>query len=106
MLTIGRAYVAKGEHERGLIVFRATADAGFVTEAQVAQVLQGQGRFEASVDFLRKLLLQYPDTASTQSSRVRAQPAGVLGQQARRPVSPTWRNARRPRPSCWAGRSG
>jgi len=68
IVKVGDAYVTMKEYERGLLVFKATADSSFVKEAQVARALEEQGQFLASVDFLVRLLRSYPDTPVTESA--------------------------------------
>lgn len=61
ILAVGKAYLDLGEFERGLMVFRGTADASFLKEAAVATTLEQMGEIKASIAFLRRLLLAYPD---------------------------------------------
>jgi len=68
ILAVGRAYRDIEEYERAYLVFRATAEAGFVKDANVAGTLQGEGKFLPSVDYMIDLWLEYPDTPSTEST--------------------------------------
>ncbi len=68
ILAVGRAYRDIEEYERAYLVFKATADAGFVKDANVAGTLQSEGKFLLSVDYMTSLWLEYPDTPSTEST--------------------------------------
>ncbi|MDP2898061.1 MAG: alpha-2-macroglobulin family protein, partial [bacterium] len=68
ILAVGRAYRQLEEHERAYLVFRATAEAGFVKDSNVAGTLQGEGKFLPSVEYMTDLWREYPDTPSTEST--------------------------------------
>jgi len=63
ILVVGRAYRDIGEYERAFLVFRATIDASFVSDAGVSAVLEDEGQFLGSVDYQEDLWREYPDTA-------------------------------------------
>jgi len=60
---VGRAYAAIGEHERAYLVWRATADASYLEDARVGEVLRQKGRTLEGVAFLLDLWREYPATA-------------------------------------------
>ncbi|HLQ37666.1 MAG TPA: MG2 domain-containing protein, partial [Planctomycetota bacterium] len=69
ILAVGKAYLDLGEFEAALLVFRATADASFLKEANVATTLENLGEIKASTQFLERLLLAYPDLNTMRASR-------------------------------------
>ena len=68
ILVVGRAYREMGEFERAYLVYKATIDASFVNDSNVSAVLQDEGQFLSSIDFQKRLWLQYPDTPQVTSS--------------------------------------
>ena len=60
ILKVGLAYRDMGEYERSYLVFRATTEASFERESQVAGFLDEQGEFLRSVDVVERLLREYP----------------------------------------------
>lgn len=60
ILQIGSAYDDMGEYERSYMVFRATVESRFMTEARVAGFLQNEGEFLKSVDVMSRILTEYP----------------------------------------------
>ena len=62
ILVVGRAYRDLGEFERAYLVFRATIDVSFVSDANISAVLEDEGQFLGSIDYLRRLWREYPDT--------------------------------------------
>ena len=68
MLHVGRAYIALQEDERAAQVFKATAEASFMKDAQVSGTLEAQGEFLAAADYTRNLLRVYPDLPVTETS--------------------------------------
>lgn len=60
LLQVGDAYHEIGEYERSYLVFRATVEASFLRESQLAGFLESQGEFQRSVDVMSRLLRQYP----------------------------------------------
>jgi uncharacterized protein YfaS (alpha-2-macroglobulin family)/TolA-binding protein len=68
ILKIGTAYGNLKEFERGLQVFRATLEASFLKESTVSGTLSEQGELQSSFDFMRDLLLYYPDLPVIQTS--------------------------------------
>jgi len=66
IVAVARAYKALDERERQMQVYRATAAASFDRESRVAGMLNEEGEFEASVEFMRNLALTYPDVPTTE----------------------------------------
>lgn len=64
---VGRAYADIGEHERAYLVWRATAEASYLEDARVGEVLRQRGKTLEGVAYLLDLWREYPDTASIQS---------------------------------------
>ncbi|MBC8230936.1 tetratricopeptide repeat protein [bacterium] len=62
ILTVGRAYRDIEEFERAYLVYKATIDASFVNDSNVSAVLQDEGQFMSSIDFMENLWRKYPDT--------------------------------------------
>ncbi|MCY2965728.1 MAG: tetratricopeptide repeat protein, partial [Planctomycetota bacterium] len=60
ILKVARSYIQLGEYERGYLVYRATAEASFLRENQIAGFLDGQGEFLRSVQVVERLLREYP----------------------------------------------
>ncbi len=60
LLKIGAAYEAMGERERSYLVFRAAVEGNLTREGAVGGFLQSQGEFLRSVDFMERLLRNYP----------------------------------------------
>ncbi|MEK6235302.1 MAG: hypothetical protein N2C14_11395, partial [Planctomycetales bacterium] len=60
ILQIGAAYRDLNEYERAYLVFRATAEASFMTESQSAGFLNEQGEFLKSVDLMDRITREYP----------------------------------------------
>ena len=57
---VGKAYRDMDEYERAYLVFRATAEASFHRESQVAGFLDSQNEFLRSVEVMDRLLREYP----------------------------------------------
>jgi len=68
IVQVAQAYGAIHEWERATQVYLATAEASFNKESRVAGVLSDEGEFEASVDFMRRLALTYPDLPATENA--------------------------------------
>ncbi len=64
---VGRAYGAIGEHERAFLVWRATAEAGYLEDARVGEALRQRGKPLESVAYLLGLWRENPSTAAIQS---------------------------------------
>ena len=60
IMKVGAAYHEVGEYERSYLVFRATVENSFIRENGVAGFLESQGEFLRSVDFMNRLLAEYP----------------------------------------------
>jgi hypothetical protein len=67
ILVIGRAYRDINEHERAYLVWRAIAEASYLEDAQVGEVLRQRGKVLEGVAYLLDLWREYPDSASIQS---------------------------------------
>src|SRR5437660_6478944 len=67
LLRIGRAYAAIGEHERAYLGWRALAEASYVEDARVGEVLRQRGKTLEGVALLLDLWREYPNTATIQS---------------------------------------
>lgn len=67
IVRVADAYGQTNQPERAYLVYRATADASFVRDSNVAAVLQQEGRFLESIDFLEDLWRDYPDTPQVES---------------------------------------
>lgn len=68
ILLVGKAYRMIGEHERAWLVLRATIDSSFVNDASLSATLEDQGQFLGSIEYMEKILLEYPDTSDVVSS--------------------------------------
>ncbi|MDB5385050.1 MAG: hypothetical protein JWM11_696 [Planctomycetaceae bacterium] len=60
ILKVADAYREIGEYERSYLVFRATLEAGFQRESQIAGFLDERGEFLRSVQVMEQLLWSYP----------------------------------------------
>lgn len=63
ILKVGQAYTQLGEYERSYLVYRATAEASFLRESQIAGFLDERGEFLRSVQVMERLLNEYPSEA-------------------------------------------
>jgi uncharacterized protein YfaS (alpha-2-macroglobulin family)/tetratricopeptide (TPR) repeat protein len=63
ILKVGQAYQELGEYERSYLVFRATVEASFERESQIAGFLDNRGEFLRSVQVVERLLRDYPAEA-------------------------------------------
>ncbi|HBP22611.1 MAG TPA: hypothetical protein DEA08_33130, partial [Planctomycetes bacterium] len=84
ILVVGRAYRDLGEHERAMLVFRATIDASFLSDSQIGAILADQGQPLGAVDYQEALWWHYPGSAEV---------AGSLFATAQRvyELAPQWR---------------
>ncbi len=64
ILVVGKAYHDIREYERAYLVYNATLEASFEEEAKVGGILEDQGQFLGSVDYMKKLWMDYHDSAS------------------------------------------
>lgn len=64
---IGRAYSELGEHERAYLVWRATAEASYLEDARLGEVLRQRGQNLEGLALLLQLWREYPGSASLQS---------------------------------------
>ncbi|WP_158265496.1 tetratricopeptide repeat protein [Blastopirellula marina] len=60
LLKVGDAYNKLGEYERGYLVFRATVEANFMVESQVAGFLVDKGEIIRSIKVMEELLRDTP----------------------------------------------
>ena len=67
ILAVGGAYRDIGEYERAYLVWRATAEASYLEDARVGEVLRQRGRSLEAVAYLLDLWRAYPNTASIES---------------------------------------
>ncbi|MBA2117080.1 alpha-2-macroglobulin family protein [Bremerella alba] len=65
LLKVGDAYNELGEYERSYLVFRATVEANFMVESQVAGFLVDQGEVIRSIKVMEDLLKDSPQEAYT-----------------------------------------
>ena len=68
IFVVGRAYADLGEHERAMLVFRATIDASFLSDAAIGGVLSDQGQHLGAVDYQEALWWDYPNSAQVAAS--------------------------------------
>ena len=66
ILVVGRAYRDIGEPERAYLVFRAVAEASYLEDAQVGEVLRQNGKTLGSLAYLIDLWRESPRSASIQ----------------------------------------
>ncbi len=64
---VGRAYRDIGEYERAFLVWRATAEASYLEDARLGELLRAQNRELESIAYLLELWKSYPNTASTET---------------------------------------
>ena len=64
---VGRAYRDIGEFERAYLVWRAVAEASYLEDARVGEVLRQRGRTLEGIAFLLELWREYPNSASIES---------------------------------------
>ncbi len=64
---IGRSYAAIGENERAYLVWRATAEASYLEDARVGEVLRQRGKTLEGIALLLDLWRAYPNSASIES---------------------------------------
>jgi len=81
LLVIGRAYRDINEYERAYLVWRGVAEASYLEDARVGEVLRRRGKTLEGIAYLLDLWREYPDSAPIQSdffalSQVLAQHAG------------------------------
>lgn len=68
IFVVGRAYADLGEHERAMLVFRATIDASFLSDAGIGAILADQGQNLGAVDYESALWWHYPNSAQVAAS--------------------------------------
>jgi alpha-2-macroglobulin len=67
LLVIGRAYRDINEYERAYLVWRGVAEASYVEDARVGEVLRQRGKTLEGIAYLLDLWREYPDSASIES---------------------------------------
>lgn len=67
IVRVADAYGRTKQHERAYLIYRATADASFIRDSNVGGVLQQERRFLESIDYLRGLWREYPDTPQVEN---------------------------------------
>ena len=67
LLVIGRAYRDINEFERAYIVWRGVAEASYLEDARVGEVLRQRGKTLEGIAYLIDLWREYPNTASIES---------------------------------------
>ncbi len=77
ILRVALAYRALGEYERSFLVYRATIEAAFQRETQIAGFLDDRGQFLRSVQVMERLLSEYPAEALCGDGDLRAGSRGV-----------------------------
>ena len=60
ILRVAHAYRELGEYERGYLVYRATIEAAFQRESQIAGFLDDRNEFRRSVQIVEDLIANYP----------------------------------------------
>ena len=68
IVAIGQAYRKIGEYERALMVFKATAEGLFLKESRASGHLDREGELKASINYVYRLLRDYPDLPTTQTA--------------------------------------
>lgn len=64
--TLAKAYRDIGEHERAVYVYRSLFDGLFKQEGAVSGALQQVNRHRQAIDYMKQLILEYPDIPSVQ----------------------------------------
>jgi tetratricopeptide (TPR) repeat protein len=67
IVQVADAYARTDQPERAYLIYRATADASFANDTAGGGVLQDEGNFLESIDFLEDLWREYPDTPQVES---------------------------------------
>ena len=67
LLVIGRAYRDINEYERAYLVWRGVAEASYLEDASVGEVLRQRGKTLESITYLLDLWREYPNSASIES---------------------------------------
>lgn len=70
VVAIGEAYRALNEHERAMLIFRATLVETFGRDTKVAGALEELGEFASAMDLLQELWLAYPDFSVVQTAHL------------------------------------
>lgn len=68
ILIVGKAYADIKEFERSWLVYRAAIAASFNNDSSISAVLEDEGRFLGSIDYLERIWREYPDAADVVSS--------------------------------------
>ncbi len=67
LLVIGRSYRDINEFERAVIVWRGVAEASYLEDARIGEVLRQRGKSLEGMTYLLDLWREYPNTASIES---------------------------------------
>ena len=67
LLVIGRAYRDIKEYERAFLVWRGVAEASYLEDARVGEVLRQRGKTLEGMSYLISLWREYPNSASIES---------------------------------------
>src|SRR6202011_4042760 len=67
LLVIGRAYRDINEFERAYLVWRGVAEASYLEDARVGEVLRQRGKTLEGIAYLLDLWREYPNTASIET---------------------------------------
>jgi tetratricopeptide (TPR) repeat protein len=65
---VAAAYRNTGEHEQALQLCAMIAGASFNRESKVAEALEKQGEFDGAVEYMKSLILTYPDLPIAQTA--------------------------------------
>ncbi|HOQ30752.1 MAG TPA: hypothetical protein PLH36_18590, partial [Armatimonadota bacterium] len=65
---LAQAYRAIGEPERAVYVYRSLLDGLFTQEGAVTGTLQEVGQYREALDYIKQLILEYPDIPSVQTA--------------------------------------
>ncbi|MEM1009798.1 MAG: tetratricopeptide repeat protein, partial [Myxococcota bacterium] len=68
IMDVGKAYAQQKEHERAMMVFRATLQALFLKELNIAKTLEQEGQHAEAYKFIEQLWWRYPDLQVTQEA--------------------------------------
>ena len=67
LLVIGRAYRDINEHERAYLVWRGVAEASYLEDARVGEVLRQRGKTLEGIAYLIDLWREYPNSAAIEA---------------------------------------
>jgi len=70
VIAIGEAYRTLNEHERAMLIFRATLLETFGRDTKVAGALEELGEFASAMELLQELWLAYPDFSAVKTAHL------------------------------------